>query len=284
MPPFHVGNTTSYERQPTGTLKLFADGSVEAVETYKGVYSLRLANLPIPLASHPDFPSLKLYEFAGSKEEGEIYKYENIYKGVYAGINLLDLMQTDVQVMTSNEPVETFWKFSYPVGSPPTPPVTNVLLAQVQAALDANLPDITAISAGAWPKTTNGVDTKPYDGAPNWVAITSGSPAYELWNLRRRGIDSYRMMNLTARLSYVQPTTTPPTAEFAIQVGTVPASNTTALQKAITLGYVPTPSVRNFLFNGLNWKVAGGAITITEEHQMSGPNKWQPYLYAVNTQ
>ena len=253
------GNTQTYERQPTGTLKLYADGSVEAVETFKGVYSKRLANLPTPLQPHPDFPSLKLYEFAGAKEEGEIYRYENIYKGVYAGIDLFTLMQTDVQMMTSNEPVESFYKFSYPYSAPP---VTNTLMSQIQAALDANVADITAV----------------------YPAITSSTPAWQLWNLRRRGIDAYRMMNLTARLSYVQPTSNPPTAAFAIQVGTVPASKTTALTRAQAAGYVPTSTVRNYLFNGLNWKVAGGVISITEEHQLSGPNQWNSYLYAPSAQ
>lgn len=276
-----IGNVQTYERQPTGTLKLYADGSIEAVETYKGVYAKRMENLPVPLQAHPDFPSLKLYEFAGSKEEGNIYKYENIYKGVYSGIDLFTLMQTDVQMMTSNEPVETFWKFSYPYTSPP---VNNILLAQIQAALDANLPDITAISAGPWPVTSNGIDTKPYAGAPAWTAITVNSPAWQLWNLRRRGADSYRMMNLTARLSYVQPTSVPPTSDFAIQVGTVPATSTAALVRAQASGFVPKSSVRNYLFNGLSWRVAGGVISITEEHQLSGPNQWNPYLYAAATQ
>lgn len=254
-----VGNKQTYERQPTGTLKLYADGSVEAVETFKGVYEKRLENLPVPLQPHPDFPSLQLYEFAGAKEEGNIYRYENIYKGVYAGIDLFTLMQTDVQMMTSTEPVETFWKFSYPFTSPP---VTNSLLANIQAALDANVADITAV----------------------YPAITSSTPAWQLWNLRRRGIDAYRMMNLTARLSYVQPTSTPPTAAFAIQVGTVPASSTTALARAQAKDYVPKTTIRNFLFNGLSWRVAGGVISITEEHQLSGPNQWNPYLYAAATQ
>ncbi len=257
--PILQGNTTTYERQPTGTLKLFADGSVEAVETYKGDYAKRLPNLPIPLQEHPDFPSLKLYEFAGAKEEGNIYRYENIYKGVYGGIDLLTLMQTDVQMMTSNEPVETFWKFSYPYSAPP---VTNSLMANVQSALDANVSNITSI----------------------FPAITSGTPAYELWQLRRRGIEAYRMMNLTARLSYVQATSHPPTAAFAIQVGTVPTAPTTALQRALDSGYVPTPTIRNYLFNGLSWRVAGGVISINEEHQLSGPNQWNPYLYAAATQ
>ena len=272
MSVIQVGNTTGLIRQSEETLKQFADGTLEATIRYKCVFDKRIQYLPEVLSEHPDFPSLKLYEFGGEREPGNIWRYDCIYKGFNKGTDLWALMQEDVSVSTSLEPVETFWKFSYPWA---TPPVTNTVLAQIKAAIDANVTDITTLSG--WPKWDSD-STKP-----TWVSIAVNSVPWQLWNLMRRGVTSYRMLSVSARLSYCGAATTIPTEEFILRVGTARdgLTNTTALSKTTT---VPKPSVRNYLFTGLNWTKQGGVIRFTEEHTLSGPNKWNPYLYAAATQ
>jgi len=272
MAVIQKGKVSELIRQSDETLKQFADGTLEATIKFKCAFDKRVSFLPKVLQEHPDFPSLKLYEFGGEREPGNIWRYDCIYKGFNAGVDLWALMQEDVTVTTSQEPVETFWKFSYPWENPP---VNNIVLAQIKAAIEANVTDITTLAG--WPKWDS------ESGKPIWVAITTGTPAWELWNLLRRGVTSYRMLSISARLSYCTAATKLPPEEFVLRVGTARdgLTNTTALSKATT---VPQPSKRNYLFAGLNWTKQGGVIRYVEEHSLSGPNKWNPYLYAPATQ
>ena len=258
------GNTQTYERQPTGTLKLYADGSCEATETFTGTWEKRLSNLPVALQPHPDFPTLKLYEFVGAKEPGNIYRYECIYKGILPDTDLVALMQEECSVTTSQEPVETFWKFAYPWSGPP---VTTTFLANIQTALETNVSDITTIFPAIAPEAPDG-----------------GDQAYNLWLLRRKGIDSYLAMRLNAKLSYVQSV-----EDFANQKYNTPfyvglvthITPDSRLGKAKTIPNNPGSfTTRNYLFSGLSWRLQGGVVSVVEEYSLSGGNgKWQPYLY-----
>ena len=266
-----IGNRTTYERQPTGTLKLYVDGSSEATETFSGVWEKRLENLPVALQPHPDYPTLRLCEFIGAKEPGNIYRYECVYKGILPKTDVWALMQEEVTLMSSQEPLETFYKFSYPYTSPP---VTNTLLANIQSALDANVPDITAV----------------------YPAITSSTPAWQLWNLRRRGIDSVKVPQMSVKLSYVAD----PYSEgwltevfllLSRYVGVIAKSDyedSVAINRART---VPRPIQfegadgtggdfpRDYLFNGITWRLQGGLLSVSEDYLLSGPSGWNPYLY-----
>lgn len=256
-----IGNRQTYERQPTGTLKLYADGSCEATETFTGVWEKRLENLPVALQPHPDFPTLKLYEFLGAREPGNIYHYDCVYKGILPNTDLVALMQEEVSVTTSQDPIETFWKFSYPWNSPP---VTTTFLSQIQAALDANVADITAVYPAIAPEAPDG-----------------GDEAYNLWLLRRKGIDSYLALRLTAKLTFVQALADfqPYLDPFYVGLARDPISANTPLANAKT---VPNKNLgnRNYLFSSMSWRLQGGVVSIAHEYTLSGGSgKWQPYIY-----
>lgn len=274
MPALLRGNTQTYERQPTGTLKLYPDGSCEATETFRGTYAKRLENLPVALQPHPDFPTLKLFEFLGSKEPGEIYQYACVYKGILPDTDVWALMQEDVTLMSAQEPVETFWRFSYPWNDPP---VTTTLLSQVQAAIDANVADITAVYPNIDPE-----------------GDASGKAAYNLWLLRRRGIDSVKVPQLSVRLSYVADASLGSwyltvRRLISLYVGTIALDSDGTYLAINRARSVPTPGnfefgsdedrKRNYLLNGVSWRLQGNLLNVSEDYLLSGRSGWVPYLY-----
>lgn len=271
--PIHIGDTAGLIRQTGGTVRMSSDGLVEATVIYKCPSAIYVANLPTPKQPHPDFPSLLLFEFAGVEEEGAIYRLEYIYKGVFGSIDLLLLMQETFTVNTTQEPVETHYSFSQPFENPP---VTAAQLAAIQAALDNNVTNIVAMTA--WPANQD-----PNNPPPTWVPITAGSAPWFLWKLKRRGIESYLRPGITAQLRYVKQATSS---------GSPIHLSTTYLNKVGTTDHVtdawnaiqsidPSAAVgnRTWLLSGISWTLMGNAFTITEDHTLSGPTGWIPYLY-----
>ena len=36
---------------------------------------------------------------------------------------------------------------------------------------------------------------------------------------------------------------------------------------------------RDYLFNGITWRLQGGLLSVSEDYLLSGPSGWTPYLY-----
>jgi len=274
-----VGAKSAFTRQPGGTIAMQADGTVEATVGYKGPTALYRQFLPTPLMPHPDFPSLKLYEFRGEEEQGEIYSYVFTYRGVFASADLFLLMQESMTVNTTQEPLETFYKFSTPFTSQP---LTAMMIAQVRAALEWNV-DITTMTG--WPTVADPNLPQP----PTWTNVTAGTPgdwttgslAWHLWYLKQRGIESYLQVAGTAQLTFTQPDTAVPTPDYLNRVGTLDHA-TTAWTRSVTVSKAVI-GTRDWLFSGVSWRRAGGALVMTEDHSLSGPQGWNPALYTKAT-
>lgn len=254
--PILIGAISGLTRQAGDTIRMSADGIVEAMVSYKCPSSIYVANLPAPLQAHPDFASLLLFEFSGVREDGEIYRFDYIYKGVFGSENLFALMQENVTVNTTQEPIETLYKFAYPFDSPP---VSTAQLAVIQQAMENNIQDITTMSSTAAP-------------------FVAGSPAWTLWKLKRMGVESYLRPGVTAQLRFVAAASSgaPISGDYLNKVGTTDHV-TTAWGHARSIP--ATAGSRTWLFSGVSWTLMGNALTVTEDHMLSGPTAWIPYIY-----
>jgi len=243
MPAIQIGSFTA-QYQPDGdNVKQGPDGSGEASLTYKTTADgFTLASIPNPLAPHPVYPALKLFEAEAKREPGNVMAVTCTYRGVIVG-NKLTFSQQEFNVNTSAEPIETHPVFSQPVANPPVSPTE---LATIQKFLDNNtVPVYTNAVAGA---TDKGV---------------------MLYNKKRRGIDSYFNVGGTYKLTYIQ-------ADVPSEYNSIGK-----IFIAPPLAPIP-PGNRNYLYTGLSWRKQGGVVSVNEEYTMSGFNGWDKDLYDFN--
>jgi hypothetical protein len=243
MPAIQIGGFTA-QYQPDGdNVRQGPDGSGEAVLTYKTTaIGFTLASIPNPLAPHPSYPALKLYEADAKREPGNVMAVTCTYRGVIVG-NKNTYSQQEFSATTSAEPIETHPMFSDPIGNPPVSPTE---LATIQKFIDNN---------------TVPVYTSAVDGATK-AGVT-------LYNKKRRGIDSYFNIGGVFKLTYIQDTAP---SDYS-KIGKITISPTSAP--------IP-PGNRNYLYTGLSWRKQGGVVTVSEEYTMSGFNGWDSDLYDFN--
>ncbi len=237
-----IGNTRTLIEQVENPVSMAPDGSGMGVIIEKATWPIVQNNIPVPLSPHPSFPSLLLYEFTIEREAGNIGKVTGVYRGVLAA-NPLDLMQEEVDVATSSEPIETNPLFAYP---PASPPVTVVQLNAINLALDNS-------------------STAPLSGI-----VTAGTPAYELFLRKLRGYDSYLRRGTTYRQNFCSQTF--PNDYSDVGYINQPGGNAP-----------PPPSggtaVQNYISTGISWRKQGGVIYVSKSWQLSGPGGWDTYLY-----
>jgi len=243
MPAIQIGSFTA-QYQPDGdNVKQGPDGSGEASLTYKTTADgFTLSSIPNPLAPHPVYPALKLFEAEAKREPGNVMAVTCSYRGVIVG-NKFTFSQQEFNVNTSAEPLETHPVFSQPVANPAVSPTE---LATIQKFLDNN---------------TVPVYTNEVTGATNAGVL--------LYNKKRRGIDSYFNVGGTYKLTYIQ-------ADVPSEYNSIGK-----IFIAPPLAPIP-PGNRNYLYTGLSWRKQGGVVSVNEEYTMSGFNGWDNDLYDFN--
>jgi hypothetical protein len=179
---------------------------------------------------------LLAYESSVDQEEGPITVCTTTYKGVIAE-DPEELAQVEFDKATTEAPVETHPRFALPRENPP---VTATEIASVELSLQNNEPP----------------------------SPTLGETALVLYNLKRRGIESYLKPGQIFKRTYVSPDI--PSGAVIDDVGKIkdPPSPAPA-----------APTGQNYLYLGASWKKQAGVVTIMESYQLSGPGGWEPTLY-----
>jgi len=146
MPTILIGSS-SFQYQPDGdNVKMGPDGSGQATLTYKVPTGFNFNNIPKPLAPHPAYPSLLLYEAETNREPGEVFAVTCTYRGIVAD-NPVVYMQQSFDGTLSSEPIATHPKFAHPVSSPPVLPAEVVAIENALAnhqLYTIDFPDATA--------------------------------------------------------------------------------------------------------------------------------------------
>jgi len=240
-----IGNQNVLTLQPDQSLTMAPDGSGEAKLSYKCGWSKVATYIPKPLQSHPDFPSLLLYEFTTVREPGDIGRFDCIYRGVIAD-EPMKLMQEEATMTTSSEPLESHPRYAgyrdKDGNMPMSPPVTTSQIAEIQKALETNA-----------------------------TSYTSTNPlAVELWKKKRYGMDSYLRVGTTYKSNFCQPTA--PTKSDYSEVGKRWQAD--AVSGTFKNAPIPQSDTEGYLQTEFSWRKMGGAFYITVGLQMSGPNGW----------
>jgi hypothetical protein len=175
MPSIQIGNTAGLILQPNQSISQSPDGSGEGRLSYKTSWANIAAYLPTPLQSHPIFPDLKLYEFTIQREEGDIGRFDLIFRGVLAQ-NPQALAQEEFSLSATSEPIETHPLFAYP---PESPPVSPAQIREIDNAI-AQFRE------------------------PNTGIVPDPSAAYTLYQKKIRGIDSWLRVGQTYKVSFCE--------------------------------------------------------------------------------
>ena len=235
-PTIKIGNVSGAIYQPERPLQLNPDGSAQATLTYKCADGSPAVTVPAYLTPHPDFSSLLLYEANLDLEPGGVYRISGTYKGVFAS-NPEQLAQHECTRTVTEAPIETHPKFSLPRDAPP---VNANNLAAIELALQNNTAALRT-----------------------WDELTT-----LLFNLKRRGVDSYLKPGSVYKKTYCAREI--PTGALLANVGKIVTPPSPA----------PTPpSGQNYLMMGVSWTKQAGVVTISEEYQLSGPGGWDPNIY-----
>lgn len=233
-----VGQTTGAIYQTAQPLQLAPDGTGSATVTYKinGNISSNLSSIPEYLSPHPYISQLKCYESTVDQLEGPITQVTTVYKGVYTS-DAEELAQVEFSKATTEAPVETHPRFAFPFDNPPVSPKD---IAAIELALQNNQPPPTTLNA----------------------------ESLNLYNLKRRGIESYLRPNQIFKRVYVSSEI--PSGATIDDVGKI---------KDPPFPAPPAPTGQNYLYLGASWVKQAGVVTITEEYQLSGPGGWYTTLY-----
>lgn len=248
-----IGQQSVLILQPDQSLSMAPDGSGEAKLSYKCTWDKVAKYIPTPLQSHPDFPSLLLYEFTTVREPGNIGRFDCIYRGVIAS-NPMSLMQEEASMTTSSEPLESHPRYAgYRDANgnlPASPPVTADEIAKIQQALDINSTTTPAV----------------------------GARAQELYMKKRYGMDSYLRVGTTYKSNFCQ--STAPTSSDYAEVGKKWTAG--AVKGTFKNAPIPNSTTEGYLQTEFSWRKMGGAFFITVGLQMSGPSGWDNiYEYAT---
>lgn len=245
MATVNIIGSTGYTEQVEYPVTMAPDGSGVGIVTQKAPWQYIVNNIPTPLTPHPSFPSLLLYEFTINREAGGFGSVSSTYRGVLAANPFL-LVQEEVSVATSAEPVETNPLFSYPPGSPP---VTNVMLAEIQQAIAQFRQPSTAIIG------------------------VSPNAAWTLYNLLLSGVESYLRRGTTYRQNFCS-NVFPSDYSGVGYISGQPGANAPVPPSGSS-----TAPNQNWIQTGISWRRQGGVIYVTKEWQLSGPGGWNPVLY-----
>jgi hypothetical protein len=242
IPVKQIGNTRTLIEQVENPVSMAPDGSGVGTVSWKSAWSVIQNNIPVPLTPHPSFPSLLLYEFTITRESGDLGRIDAVYRGVLAG-DPFALVQEEVSVATSSEPIETHPLFAYPFSAPP---VSVNQINEINLALDNC-------------RTPNGTVT----GA-----------AYQLYYHKLHGIDSYLRRGTTYKQNYCANTF--PTDYSSVGYIDTPGGNAPPPPSGAAVA-------QNYISTGISWRRMGGVIYISREWQMSGIGGWDTYLYSKNS-
>ena len=252
MATVNIIGSTGFTEQVEYPVTMAPDGSGVGIVTQKAPWQYIINNIPTPLTPHPSFPSLLLYEFTINRESGGFGTVSGTYRGVLAANPFL-LVQEEVSVATSAEPVETNPIFAYPPSAPPIanpPDYTSLqVLAEIQQALaQFRQPDETIIGT-----------------APN--------AAWTLFGLLQQGVESYLRRGTTYRQNFCS-NTFPSDYSGVGYISGNPGANAPVPPS----GSATAPD-QNWIQTGISWRRQGGVIYVTKEWQLSGPGGWNPILY-----
>jgi hypothetical protein len=235
-----VGQTTGIIYQTSQPLTIATDGTITSVITFKinGSIANNLSSIPTYLAAHPYIPELLAYESQTDQEEGPVTVCTTTYKGTLLTAENESGTQLEFDRATTESPVETHPRFALPRENPP---VTSSELTTIELYLQNA--------------------ENPPDGLLN-------EAAQSLYNLKRRGIESYLKPGQVFKKTYVR---------NAIPAGSV-IDNVGKITDPPAFAPV-APQGQNYLYLGASWKKQAGVVTIVESYQLSGPGGWDPTLY-----
>jgi hypothetical protein len=238
MSTLYRGQTTGAIFQIAQPYTLAPDGQGSASLTFKiaGSVQSNLSIIPEYLDPHPYITGLLAFESVTDQEEGPVTVCTTTYKGVAAS-DPEELAQVEFSKSTSEAPVETHPRFSLPRERPP---VTAQDIASIELSLQNNAPPDPNLS----------------------------KEAMSLYDLKRRGIESYLKPGQVFKRVYVSPDI--PSGALIDDVGKIKQPPSPAPD---------APKDQNYLYLGVSWVKQAGVVTITEEYQLSGPGGWNPTLY-----
>ena len=238
MATIAVGETVDPIYQTSQPLSKAADGTGSSSITFKinGAIADNLSTIPDYLDDHPYITELKAYESQVDQEEGPITVCTTVYKGVIAA-DPDELAQYEFDRATTEAPVETHPRFAVPIAAPP---VSASEIASIELSLQNNEPP----------------------------SPTLGTVALELYNLKRRGIESYLKPGQIFKKTYVSADI--PSGATIDDVGKI---------KEAPFPAPESPEGQNYLYLGASWKKQAGVVTIVESYQLSGPGGWNTTLY-----
>jgi hypothetical protein len=155
--PIIVGTTGTLYREPGTVVTQSADGSAQSTVIYSGTWVDVITHVPTPTSTHPDFPSLLLYDFSMTNLPGGLGQLSCVYRGVLA-VDPSAYYQKEYTISQTTEPIETHPLFAYPRDSPP---VSNDEIAAVQKAInqDAAYSSTNAAATMLWEKKRRGIDS-----------------------------------------------------------------------------------------------------------------------------
>jgi len=179
-----------------------------------------------------------VYESDADWEPGEIVRISTTFKGILAG-NPEELGQHEFTRSVTEAPIETNPMFSIPRDNPP---VTPDEIADIELALQNNYKKLAKDASAA---------------------------AKKLFDMKRRGIESYLKPGGIYKVSYVSPNI--PSVANIGRIVTPPSPCPAA------------PDGQNYLCMAIVWNKQANIVSITKEYQLSGPGGWDPDLYETGT-
>ena len=236
-------------------LQINPDGSAQATLTYKCKIGSPFAFPVQPLQQHPFYSSLLSFDSNLTAENGGICSVSTTYRGVIVTDRQAEeLADYEFTGSLSEAPLETHPRYANP---PSNPAVSKFEIDAIELAIQncTGLPPFVSI-----------------DGIGGMGPV--GAKAIELFEKKRKGVESYYRCGMTLKKMYCK--RTPPSDALIAKVGkqflTVDTESTLS-------STVRPPSGQNYLLMGVSWVKQAGVIMVTEEYMLSGVGGWDEQIY-----